>query len=647
MIAFGAFCVSLAIVGCVLAQKLWTSIDGAGGDTNPAERLVAGTLAGIALWVAFSWCLALTGQLDRAPLLIAACAVMAAAAFIVARKLLKRPHVRVPFPDGISIAALVPLGGWIVYVLWRGSLLPPCNHDALSYHFPKAVFMMRAHGFRYFDTPDGRMNAFPANYELLLSDLLLLTGSDRLSEWINAAAYVLFLVSVAAVAQRWWGKGRHTTGAVIATAFTPVLLLHSGADKNDLLTVLFCVWGLLWISRWYAGGGRVPWVLAILSFALAAGTKASAAAVFIACLPFIAYRVIANVRRRQSGAHFWTLTILASVAAFFLLGCIVYPIDVVHAGSVHATTMPTNQSGPLYGDWANLWQYPYLLLTVPFSQSIYSVWVPWHQQAWFWPRYELFFSHYGKLVSILTCILPLCVYRYRVRREQLVFTAGAILGFLLTVPIVHRPRGYFATDARFLSFVVVAIVCWTVAPLVRELEMSSKRAAAAAIAALSLMFVFGAFEFGMNDTFAPWDYVRVAAREGGTRRVWVHPWRACFVIDRMAGLHDVVAVDGTTDIWIYPAMGASLSRPIVFIAPGPGPVRVPPAAQWVMVDRSWTAIRGNPKLTDMGQYWRYVWKGQPSADDLRVVNALSADPQWELVYWNRQALQAVFHRKRR
>ena len=75
--------------------------------------------------------------------------------------------------------------------------------------------------------------------------------------------------------------------AVIAAAATPVLLLHSGADKNDLMTCFFAIAALLWGARWYVHGGAMPWILTIVSLVLAGGTKPHAAAILLGLAPFM------------------------------------------------------------------------------------------------------------------------------------------------------------------------------------------------------------------------------------------------------------------------------------------------------------------------------------------------------------------------
>src|SRR5438128_3545234 len=121
---------------------------------------------------------------------------------------------------------------------------------------------------------------------------MILTGTDHITEWINTIFYVLFLIATGAAIERWFGPGLHVAASVIATAATPVLLLHSGADKNDLMTCFFAIAALLWGARWYVFGGTTPWLLTIISLVLGGGTKPHVAAVLLGLTPFIIARAV-------------------------------------------------------------------------------------------------------------------------------------------------------------------------------------------------------------------------------------------------------------------------------------------------------------------------------------------------------------------
>jgi hypothetical protein len=591
-------------------------------ETTPLERIVAAVVVGAMLWLGMNWVLALTHTLTRVTLLCGASVLIVAAVILLWRR------VSLPGIDPFAVAVCVPIALWVAYVLWRGLVLPPDNHDALAYHFPKAVFIAQTHGYGYFSGCDPRVTVLPANYELLLSDVLMLTGTDHITEWISTFFYICFLLATGAAVQRWFGRGLHVVAAVIATAAAPVLLLHSGADKNDLMTCFFAIAALMWGARWCVQGGRMPWLLTIASLVLAGGTKPHAAAVLAGLAPFM----IARAVRHRPRARDVALTAVFAAIVFFLGGGAVYVFNYLDApNAAEASGLTPNFVG--YGDWANVWRYPYLVLAEPFSRNESFVWLPWRHEAWFWPRYELFFSGFGPLFTILVCAIPYCVYKFREKiPERFVFSIAALIATFLIMPLQFRPLGFFGGLPRFTAFLMPAVMGYSIAPLVKAFP---RRAIAVA---LSLYFIVIAVQCALYDRYSPLEYAQLAAKTH-TRSTWTSRWRASNVLDRVAGPEDTVAIDCGFDTWVYPAMGEWHSRRIEFIRDA----RIPANAQWVMVDRWWNTVWGS--MTDLGQIGRPM-RVQPVADDTRIIRTLLQDPRFAVVYLQPRFNQAVFRRVR-
>jgi len=602
-------------------------------ETTPLERLTAAAVIGAMLWIGANWILALTHTLTR-PALVVVSLLFIGGAIVALWKYRPKPTV-----DVFTVAVLIPIAIWIVFVLWRGVLLPPDNHDALAYHLPKAAFMAQTHGFGYFVTGDPRVTVLPANYELLLADVLILTGTDHITEWIGTLFYVLFLLATAAATERWFGRGPQIAAVVLATAATPVLLLHSGADKNDLMTSFFAVTALMWGARWFVRGGTMPWLLTIFSLVLGGGTKPHVAAVLLGLAPFFIVRAIRN-RPKWSELG---LTAAIAAVAFAIGGGAVYVTNFAHARDRAAAIGQTpNFIG--YGDWANFWRFPYMLLAEPFSREPLGVFVPWRQEWWFWPRYELFFSGYGPLFTILVCLIPYCVYRYRDRiDERRVFCIAATVAAFATMPLQFRPLGFFGGLPRFIAFIVPAVLAYSIVPIVAHARAGVARAI---VIVLAIYCAYEMAQCGYRDRFSPLQYVLMAAKEGHTRWIWISPWRAANVIDRVAGVNDTVAVDVDFDTWIYPAIGEYHGRRVEIIPHDKDVVRIPLDARWVMVDRTWNLIWRDPRMTDMSKAFDVMFAGAPTAEDTRVIRVLLNDPQhWELVYYKPRLNQAIFKRR--
>lgn len=613
-------------------------------ETHSAERIFAGAIVGIALWIAVNWALALTHALYRWSLVGA---LVMLAGFAVTRFRGRRITL-----STATLIALIPLTLWTLFILWRGSLLPPSNHDVLAYHLPKAALMARAHGFERFAAGDTRITTLPANYELLLADVLLITGNDKLTEWIGTASFLLFLLGTYALARRWWSAGPGAIAAVLATASAPVVLLHSGADKNDILSACFALGALMWGARWVVHGGHAPFVLLLLCLGLGAGTKPNMAAIFVGLAPFVARAIIV----RKVAIRDLIIGALCAVVAFLALGGVTYISNITAAGVPVGVAAGSFEKGTssltsiLYGDWHNLWRFPYMLLARPFSRSLTGLWVPWEHEYWFWPRYEIFFSDYGMLFTFLVLLAPIVAWRYRnnvdpnSRRERQIATIAALIAIVIMLPVVMRPLGFFGAFVRYFAFIIPIVTCATITPFVNQLSARNRRHANLAMAALAVVFVLEASNAILHDRFAPPEYVEYARTHPGTRVIWFYPNRAASVVDRAAKPYDTIAIDGSFETWSYPAFGVKLTRNVVFLPQGATPNDVPAAAQWVIIDRSWNVLWNNPKLQTLGKIWTNIGTGAPTEDDVRLYEMLRRDQRFRLIFRDRRLNQAVFQR---
>jgi len=646
MIGFVAVAASVLLAGYGVASWLWKRFGAE--EEAPFERATSAVVIGTALWIAANWILAITHLLTFTSLTIVTAAFAAGAA---ATLYLRRFTIHLTKKS----LAILPVVVWIVFILWRGAILPPLSHDALAYHLPKAVMIMQAHGYETFRVADQRIVTLPANYELLLADVLILSGTDRLTEWLGTIAYIAMLILTGAFAERWWRADRAAIAAsILAVAATPLLLLHSGADKNDLMTAFFCGATLLWGARWCARGGRMSLFLAIASAALAIGTKPNGAAVAVCLAPFALMRIV----REWRSTKFRDVAsmLIGGGLAFLLLGGASY----IFAASSHVSPIGVQlgqRSGAgaesvTYGDWQNLWQVPYLALAEPFSRNDFAVWVPWRHEGWFWPRYEIYFSSAGPLFTVLVLLLPIAVIKLRRRGESATATERnvasmcAALASIIVLPTAMRPLGFFAgAFIRYCAFVIPIVVCWTVVPAYLYLSAPERRRLAIiATAGLALFFVVEAADNAINDNFAPLDYALAMRSDPTSRMPYFDKRRAANIVDRVAGPADTIAIDGAFGAWVYPAYGPQLTRSIVYLNRESTPDSIPIRARWVIVDRSWNVTWSNPRFTDMGKFWRYIGHGSPSADDVRLLNLLLHDARFRLIYYEPRMNQAVFWR---
>jgi hypothetical protein len=620
---------AVPLAGLALSRLLWRDV-----ELERAEEALSAIVLGMACWMAATWLLALTGTLTRASVLSLSALFVIAAGFGVR-------HLTPPRFSARMLLFGTPLAAWIGYILWRGWLLPPSNHDAVAYHYTRAILLARSHGFARFVVPDGRINDMPANYELLLSQLLLGTSSDRVGEWIAVAFFCAILVAVVALVQRWWTASAPAAEAMLAVAATPVALLHSGADKNDLMTNVFCVAAILWGSRWATSGGRAPLLLTILSIGLALGTKPTAGVVIVGVAVPMAMRLFRTPIAWRGVAA----TAAGGVLAFTLLGGAAYVANYRATGSFTGASVAadevSNGTKIGYGDYANLVRVPYLMLTVPFSKQAQGVWVPWRGEYWWWPRYEIFSAHLGVHFTLIMLALPFVLRKRAARPVEHRYAAVAtVIAVILFLPLQTRPLGFFNAIPRYIFF-MAPVVCALVFP---PLLAYAKRTASVIGVLVVAFFCLHALEYGAQDRFTPFRYARRAAATGGTRQMFFRPQRAENIVDRLAGPTDAIAILGGFDAWTYPAYGEQLSRRVIYLPVSATASEIPPDVQWVAIDRGWRIIWGDPTFEHMGQFAKKISRGRPAEDDLRLLRSLARDCRFRTVYYDRRLNQAVFVR---
>ena len=626
--------IAFLLIGYAITDRIWPRSDAE--PPGPLEQATYAALIAISIWLGTTWLLALTSSLTPLTLGLRGLAITLVAVPIAVKKIRSR---RLGFsrPRPLVLLAFVLLALTIGFALFRGAVLPPVSHDALAYHLPKAVLFARAEGFRYLIELDPRQRNIPANYEMLLAEIVILDGRDDWTEAPSTAFYTLFVIACGALAERWWRNRNATLAVVLAAAGSPVALLHSAAHKNDLMTAFFIVAAMVAAGRWIARREPVALLLMIAAIGAGVGTKPQVAMIALALAPVVGLTTIRSLRPRALAA-----IVVFGIAAFLLLGGTTYLTNL----AVERGVVGKVDGGSVirYGAWRNLWQAPYVLIAAPFAPDPSSLFVPWEKAPWYWRRYELYFSHLGIPFAVCAALLPLAlllVRELRRNREALLVSAAALAAFVIMLPVVFRPHGMFAISLpRYALFIVPIVLCWTLAPLLARY----RRWSAATIGVLAVALVAYAIDTARNDAFAPLEFVRRAARDRSTREVPFDNGRAATVVDRLASRDDVIAVDSGYASWIHPLFGRDLSRPVYFIPPGDGPPRIPAEVDWIVIDRSWGIAWEKPGFDDLSEAEAALRRGKPKPEELRVRRALAGDPRFTQEYvrvgWN----QVVYRR---
>ena len=619
---------------------------------------------GLALWIALDWLLAFAHVFTAVGVVGAAVVSTGGGVALVvwARRRVGGPGASAPRrelgrADAMLLLALAPVALWLVYASARGAVLPVVTPDANSYHFPKALLLLRAHGFARFVYPDFRVAGYPFDYELLLADVLAVDGSDRATAAITVLFFVLFLLVAAAQAERAWGSRGGAVAAALLTAATPIGLLQSGEHKNDLFAATCSALAFFWVGRWIARGERLVGALVVVTTAIALGTKASAAFVAVIVAPLFLVGLVRVLRTERAPGRAVAVQLAVVAGAILLLGVLPTVLNVVATGRPYGEA-PAFAGETGYGAWKNLYAFPYLLLTAPYSPSAAQVWVPWAHQWWWWMRYEMHTSHFGILFtpialgSIAVLVLDLRRPSSPQRTARLVTLGASLVAAAAMVPMRLAPwqEGSFNCFARYMLWVLPAVTAYAIPPIFAALARrgaAGRRLQGVLVGACSLFFASTALEVGWYDIYEPaqWAWaVFVGAGDELPPPVQSSD-RVEFALDHLAGPRDKVLFDAGFDAWTYRAFGADGQRPVVFAPGGLEPVVIPDDVQWVAVDSSYHVIWGDPAFRTMGDALAHFFRGKPAPEDLRTMRQLARDPRFRLVYRSLRSNQALYQRR--
>jgi len=620
------------------------------GGEDPAERVALALLVGFSFLIGGNWLLAIAGLLMGGALWVgAALSGLAGAVLLWRTRAAAGGRLRVDR----RVAAILALPMMAaLYVIFRGSVVPAMEFDALTYHFPRAVEILRAHTIPVIPSGDFRVAYFPWNYELLLADSFILVRGDAQGYWIGLLATAGIVACAGTAFRQAWPRATKTDLALgmVLVASCPILLLHAGANKNDALFGFFLLSALHWTARWAREGGRQAWFLALLSLVLGFGTK-STALFLLPVMGIAAWRFRAKWPFGTPGIRGAALG-LAGLATLLVLSGSAWPLlNLARCGHpLGETAMVGGVSGfesnavPNYLGFSNFWKFPLLVLLRPFSSNSLGVWVFWEGAYWYWPSFNSIYGHFGWLCSALVLLVPLGLRQHRTEAGgyRLVWTWLTLGYILFTLPQGYRVDGMFATFPRYLLCIPVLVALWTVLPALqwmRDRDWSVARWATGL--GLAAYFLVQAAYYLTKDVSKSLDLVVRSLELPGQRP----NLNIESVVDQLAGPDDPVAFDSGYGGFVYPLYGAGLTRPLVFLPRRPGPIPIPPGVKWVVIDRSWNVGWSHPGATTMAEFMAPLKRGEVH-EDLTLVEQMKRDPEFaEVVVPNRFNQWAFVARK--
>ena len=624
------------------------------------ERLIWSGMLTLALWLAQGWVLAVFGHFRSGALVISSVLLLAVGLAVAHRNTAEvmqaqeagRPAAR-PRLALMTSLPFVLAGAWITYSAAALRVLPVSNHDALSYHFPKAARLVTSGAFALYPSQDLRVTYFPGNYEMLAATFMTFLRSDTSTGLVTSASLLLFAATAFALFRRMWSEQAPAALALAMLFGSPVLLLHATAHKNDILMAAVTLNALVWLGRFAARGGLGSAVIGMTCVALAVGIKFHGLFLVLAS-GVLLWRAWRDGRWRPT-PRAAALQLSGAAVLFSLLGGVQYIANLAttgHLSGIEQVPTANAMNTVAYPAFSQVPRFLCMFLTAPFLTAGQYFLVPWSGETWFWPAYELYFSHYGGHITVLILLLPVGV-RWAgreldaaARSELASVSLAALLLVVLNALIGLRPYGGFAFIPRFLMFALPVLLVWTWCPWVVHFKRRRPASWIPLAASLAIPLAYGGATV-VNDGFTPIAHIRQLWLHPEKRREVFHtPWRAASIVDRLAPGDATVAIDAGYDGWTYPAYGAGLSRNVEVLVDPPDGYVPGPEVDWVAVDYAFSIIWGHSDFQSMNLAEHYIDRGRLSEREMRVFRSVSRNADFKLVYYLPTRFQAVFQRVR-
>lgn len=605
------------------------------------------------LWIGIDWILAAFHQLSSAGLMVSAVLMSLVAAGIVLRNptsygtalLQARETLRNLGPSKYFMGII---GLLMAFNLFKGWVLPCANTDALSWSMPIAIRYHLNQGLDWINPPQIEwlsQLSHPHNYELMVASILSLTGTDRVTEWLSTLSACGILVVIGVLFRRWSGSGLHVWTVVLVFAAAPVFLLHLAADKADLLTTLLIILAIFWTVRAWLEEGTHSGVLALwVAFALF-NVKRSGWMMG----PPLMLAVYIRWGLQAARAHTrWTPVILRAVGHSLAAALAMGGMKALWLWHHKLPILP-GVNLVAHHSWADPLRFLWVVALAPFRSTDYTVRLL-SGREWYWPEYNLIYSHYGwvfgpAVLAAIGVVGAGMLGRGPARRfskEQWLFLGASTALAYLVLSRNYAYDGGFNTFPRFVLFLLPPIFAAGLLPLLASVRHSLIPGIAAV-----LMLGGSAMNAYDHDMVAPNVYLADLWKHPEKRRwILVGPNRMPCIVDRLAAPKAVVVSDYTYLTWLAPLWGEGFTRDVRLIEWKDERPQFPPEAEWVVIDNvsglAWGKGHVVQNAEDFAKAFRH---GIPQERDTRLFPILKADPAWEVVAASPQGEQAIFRRR--
>lgn len=216
--------------------------------------------------------------------------------------------------DALFVVVVLLILVCLATVAWVAA---PSNWDSQTYHLSRVAHWIQNQSLAFYPTHIPRQLYLGPGAELIVLHAQILTGDDRLANFVQYGAMLGSLVGVSHIARLLGGGSRAQLFGVVAAVTIPMGILQATSTQNDYVTGFWLVCFVAFALEAQEKPTWRLWFLTASSLGLAILTKGTS---YVFAAPFVAWIGVSRFKREH----------LAAVKPALFIAAIVLSINAAH-----------------------------------------------------------------------------------------------------------------------------------------------------------------------------------------------------------------------------------------------------------------------------------------------------------------------------